>query len=150
VTFLIIFGGVAAAYIAWLLVRFVALALPLGAGIASTLAMLDQGAGHGIAIGGGIAVAAAIHVAGQQLFAKARSPLLRTVLLIFFASPAGIAGFHGAASIGRMAFGDGWVLDLLSVGAAAVAAIGACRHLRAMSSRRVDAGLQEPGASRLL
>ena len=146
-TFLIILGGVAAAYIAWLLFRFAALALPLGAGIASTLAMLDQGAGHGIAIGGGIAAAAATHVAGHQLIATARSPLRRAVLQILFAGPPAIAGFHGAASTGRMAFGDGWVLDLLSVGAAAVAAIGACRHLRAMSLGRADAGLQESGAS---
>jgi hypothetical protein len=150
VTFLIILGGVAAAYIAWLLFRFAALALPLGAGIACALAMLDHGAGHALAIGSGIAVAAAIHLAGQRLFATARSPLLRAVLLMLFAIPAGTAGFHGAASVGRMAFGDGWVLDLLSVGAAAVAAVGACRHLRAMASGRADAGLQEPAASRPL
>jgi len=150
VTFLIILGGVAAAYIAWLLFRFAALALPLGAGIASTLAMLDQGAGHGIAIGGGIAVAAATYVAGQQLFAKTRSPLLQAVLLILFAVPAGIAGFHGAAAIARMALGDGWVLVLLSAGTAVVAAIGACRHLRAKSSRHRDTDLREPEASRPL
>ncbi len=149
-TFLIILGGVAAAYMAWLLFRFASLALPVGVGIACTLALLDQGAEYGLAICGGIAVAAAIHVAGQQLFAMARSPLLRAVVLMLFAIPAGVAGFHGAASIGHMAFGDGWVLDLLSAGAAAIAAIGACGHLRAMSSRRADAGSQEPGASRPL
>lgn len=137
-TFLFILGGVAALYTGWLMFRLAALALPLYAGIGCTLALLDHGKGYGLAIAGGVALGAAMLLGGQQLLAMIRMPLLRALLLILFAVPAGFAGYQAANAIADLVIGKGPVRTALSLVAALLTASVAARGLGAAPPARDD------------
>ena len=149
-TFLIILGGVAALYLGWLMFRLASLALPLYAGIGCTLALLDHGTGYALAIAGGFALGAAILLGGQQVLAMVRSPLLRAMVILLFAVPAGFAGYQGAGAMAALVVGKGAIHMSLSLIAALLTASAAARGLGAAPQRRGDDARSSPRtASRL-
>lgn len=149
-TVILLLGAIAAAYLLWLLFRIAALALPMGIGVGCAAAMLDHGAGPVVAIGCGLALGGSVHLAGQGLYAAARSPLVRTFILLLFAGPAGVAGYQASRSVAHMMAGEGMLSLCLMLAAAAAAAAAAARHVRrsgqAGGRGGAAASSAEPGA----
>ncbi len=145
-TFLVILGSLGAAFLLWLLFRFAALALPISAGTACMLAMVDNDAEHSVAIACGFVLGCAILTAGQRGYALSASPLARAFILLLFAVPAGAAGYHGAAPIVLSLAGEGAVSAIFCLVIAVLSTAGACRHVRRMGQSGKRSGSAElPG-----
>lgn len=110
---LIILGLFGALYMLWLIFSLAAYALPFSAGLAVFFWMHGHGSGILAAIAIAFLCGVALLVAGQLLFANIRSPLARLAIAAIFAIPAGIAGYHAAYGIGRLAIDPGAALTIL-------------------------------------
>lgn len=111
-------------FLCWLLFTLAVYALPVFAGVSTALWMHQGGSGIVAALLTGLAAAVATLLAGQLLFALARSALVRLAVALLFASPAAVAGYH--AVHGLLALGgtpDVW-RQLLAAGAALI--VGGC------------------------
>jgi hypothetical protein len=90
-------------FFCWLLFTFVVYALPFFAGLTAGLAAFHSGAGLiGALIVGALAGGGTLAI-GQIAFATVRKPLIRALIGLLYAVPAGIAGYHaslGLAEIG--------------------------------------------------
>jgi hypothetical protein len=121
-TIFLVLGLFAGLYMIWLLFNLAVHALPVGAGICIAFWMRDHGHGYVAAILGGLAAGIAILLIGQLLFAIVRAPILRLVLALMFAIPAGIGGYHAVQGVLRLAFDPGTMLSVLSwIGAIVIA-----------------------------
>lgn len=128
-TLALILGGAVALYLIWLLFRLAAYALPVYSALGTGLYLLEHHHGYGTAIAGGLAVGVAVLLVGQFLMAFARSPLLRFLVALLFAVPAGAAGYQAARGLGGMMIDPGAGLTALSLFAAALTASSAWRGL---------------------
>jgi hypothetical protein len=113
-TIFLVLGLFAGLYMIWLLFNLAVHALPVGAGICIAFWMRDHGHGYVAAILGGLAAGIAILLIGQLLFAIVRAPILRFVLALTFAIPAGVAGYHAAQDVMQLAIEPGMLLSALS------------------------------------
>lgn len=113
-TIFLVLGLFAGLYMIWLLFNLAVHALPVGAGICIAFWMRDHGHGYVAAILGGLAAGIAILLIGQLLFAIVRAPILRFVLALTFAIPAGVAGYHAAQDVMQLAIEPGTLLSALS------------------------------------
>ena len=91
--------------------------------------MRDHDHGHLAAMLGGLATGIAILLIGQFLFAVIRAPILRLVLALMFAIPAGIAGYHAVQGVMQLALDPGTLLSVLSWTGAIVIAFAAWSRL---------------------
>ena len=130
-------------------------ALPLWVGGAVALALHHNGAGLAASLIAGLAAAAATLAIGQLLIGVARSPLLRLLVVLAFALPAAVAGYHathGIAAVLDVAGPTGFILSLVAAATAGVAAwSGALRSRRrtppGIAARGAGNGRQPPSAN---
>ena len=115
----IIFALTALGALCWLLFHLATLALPLVAGISAAMLAYESGAGLlGAGVVGFLVGVATLSV-GQFLFATMRSPTLRVLTAMLFATPAAVVGFSVVHRI--MVAGDSnevWAVILGVIGAA--------------------------------
>lgn len=130
----------------WLLFTLAVFALPLFAGV--TLGLWAHGTGAGI-LGGlivGALAAAATFGLFQLLLLVIRPPWLKLLVLLVFAGPAGIAGYHATFGIMELTMpSETWQVVFATAGAIAVG-ITAFMRLTKMTppetaDRRCCAGL---------
>jgi len=127
-TFMIILGAAAAIYIAMLMFRLAAVALPLYAGIGTSIYLVGRDFGYPTSIAAGMLVGAFILVAGRTLCAVL-PPFYRTIVAAAFAVPAGFAGYQAAKGLAGLAMGEGYMLEALGIAGAVAAAVAAWRGL---------------------
>ena len=118
-TFILIIGAVAGLYLFWLLFRLASLALPVYAGMAAALFLLDAGFRYPSAVLAGFGAAIATLVAGRLATAFVRSPFLRLLVGLLFAAPAGFAGYQA----GRAIIGLATANDIVLVAASSIAGL---------------------------
>jgi hypothetical protein len=128
-TIFLILGIIAALYVVWLIFRAAAYALPVYAGIALGLHLVDTGHGHGTAILAGFGCGIAVLLLGQLLVAFLPSTALRLVVVAIFTVPAAFAGYQVGIGFGGQLIGQGTLLTLTSVLSGLVAALSAWRSL---------------------
>ncbi|WP_282950295.1 MULTISPECIES: hypothetical protein [unclassified Sphingopyxis] len=127
-TFLIILGAAAAIYIAMLIFRLAAVALPLYAGIGTSIYLAGRDIGYPASIAAGLLVGALILVAGRALCAVL-PPFYRAIVAAVFAVPAGFAGYQAAKGLAGLAIDGGYTLEALGLAGALAAAVAAWRGL---------------------
>ncbi|MGH6633173.1 MAG: hypothetical protein ACREBX_13540 [Sphingopyxis sp.] len=121
-TLMIILGGFAALYMIALLFRLAVHALPIYVGVGAALFLHGQGYGLPAAIVAGFIAGLAAYLAGRVLHASIRSPLLRLLLAVIFATPAGFAGYQAVAGLAGLLIDDGgWIRGLAIAGGLATA-----------------------------
>src|SRR5580658_4777974 len=90
-------------FFCWLLFTLAVHALPFFAGLSAGLAAFHSGAGVIGALVVGVLAGGATLAIGQIAFATVRTPLIRALIGLLYAVPAGIAGYQaslGLAEIG--------------------------------------------------
>jgi hypothetical protein len=136
------------AYLCWLLFTLAVYALPFFAGVTAGLAAYRSGSGPVIAIIVGIIIASITLVFGQVAFATLRSSVMRLVLVLLFAVPAAVAGFHVTrAFLHPLLPAAPWRDAIAIAGAAIVAATVAIRisaSSRPYLGQGIGAGLTPP------
>ena len=108
-------------FFCWLLFTLAVYALPFVAGLTAGLAAFHSGAGVIGALIVGVLAGGATLAIGQIAFATVRTPLIRVLIGLLYAVPAGIAGYH--ASLGLAEIGvpsEGWREAFAIVGAVLV------------------------------
>jgi hypothetical protein len=127
---MIILGAAAAIYIAMLMFRLAAVALPLYAGIGTSIYLAGRDFGYPASIAAGLLVGAFILLAGRALCAVL-PPFYRTIVAAAFAVPAGFAGYQAAKGLAGLAISGGFTLEALGFAGALAAAAAAWRGLGA-------------------
>lgn len=123
-------------FLCWLLFNLAVYALPFFAAVTAGMFAYDTGSGPILAGVVGVIAGTVTFVVGQALFATARSPALRTALVIIFASPAAVAGYysmHGVSELGVPS--DNW-RQVVSIIAGAVTGVIAWSRLGALAPAR--------------
>lgn len=117
-----IFGTLAAiGVLCWLLFTLAVFALPTFAGAAAGLWAHQTGAGIPGSVIVGLIAAGATFGLGHVLLAFARPLWLRIAVVLAFAVPAGIAGFHATHGVVKHLMpSDTWQLAFSVIGAVAV------------------------------
>ncbi|WP_374394952.1 hypothetical protein [Sphingopyxis sp.] len=128
-TFVLLLGALAGLYLIWLLFRLAAIALPCVAGVVVILQLLGHGFDHGAAIGTGFTSGLLLLLAGRHLYGSGRSTIMRILVALAFAIPAGIAGYHAMKGVSDLASAGAGVSSILSLAGALVAAVAALRSL---------------------
>ena len=99
----IILSAAGLGFFCWLLFTLAVYALPFFAGLTAGLAAFHSGAGVIGALIAGVLAGSGTLAIGQIAFATVRTPLIRALIGLLYAVPAGIAGYHaslGLAEIG--------------------------------------------------
>ena len=112
----------------WLLFTLAVYAPPFFVGLTAGLAAFHSGAGVIGALIVGVLAGGATLVIGQIAFATVRTPLIRVLIGLLYAVPAGIAGYH--ASLGLAEIGvpsENWREAFAIVGAVLVGATAFAR-----------------------
>ena len=119
----ILLGIVSLAFLCWLLFTLAVSALPFFAAMSAGMFVHDSGTGPiGAIVAGGLAGILAL-IAGQLIFASARSPLIRLGVALLFAAPAGFAGYHATHGITALAMPSAiWQQIFASIGSIVVGA----------------------------
>lgn len=138
-TFILLLGGAAAIYIAMLMFRLAAVALPLYAGIGISIYLIGRDFGYPASIAAGLLVGALILVAGRALCAVL-PPFYRAIVAGAFAGPAGFAGYQAAKGLVGLAIGGGYALEVLGFTGALAAAVAAWRGLGTAERHRTRGG----------
>lgn len=117
-TIFLVLGLIAGLYMIWLLFHLAIHALPVSAGIGGGLWLHSQGYGYLASILGGLLAGTLVVLIGQLLLAHVRSPILRLAIMLTFAVPAAVAGYHAIYSIAGLALAPGASLSILAWGGA--------------------------------
>jgi hypothetical protein len=132
-----ILAFVALAYLCWLLFALAVYALPFFAGLSAGLAAYHSGSGPIGAIIVGAVTGAVTLLLGQVALATVRSPLIRGTIVLLFAVPAALAGYHAALGLAHVAIpGEGWQ-DAMAVAAAIIVASTALLRMTLFSSNEL-------------
>lgn len=86
----------------WLVFTFAVYAVPAFVGLSAGIFAYETGAGSLGSMAVGTLAGVATLVFAQRLIASARSPVLRAVVTLLFATPAGVAGYHAVHGIAAM------------------------------------------------
>jgi hypothetical protein len=144
-TLFLILGIVAALYVVWLIFRAAAHALPVYAGIALGLHLVETGHGYGVAIVAGFGAGITVLLLGQILIAFLPSTAWRLFIIAIFMVPAGFAGYQVGNALGGQLMGQGMLLTLASMLSGLVAAISAWGSLALPAEDDGGVGLQPAG-----
>jgi hypothetical protein len=98
----IIFSVFGIGFLCWLMFTLAVYALPFFAAMTVGLNAYHSGAGVIGALPVGFATGAVTLVSAQFVFAVVGSPVLRAAIVILFAAPAAIAGFHAALALAQI------------------------------------------------
>ena len=129
VTLMIILGSVAALYLIWLLFRLATYALPVYSAIGAGLFVHTQGYETTAMLLAGFATGLIVLLAGQAVFASVRSPLLRFLVALLFAVPAGFAGYQAMTGLLGLLIDVGVWANWLAVAGGLATASAAWRGL---------------------
>lgn len=136
-TLMLILGGMAAFYLAWLLFRLASFALPVCLGLCAFLVLRDQGYGLVAALATGLLTGTMLHLAARRLFARSASAYIRLLTGLIFMAPAGAAGVGaGTALAERLGIDGGWRTCLATL----VGAAAACASWRSLAADRSSTG----------
>ncbi len=117
----ILFGVVGIGFLCWLLFSLAVYALPFFAAVSAGLWAYHGDAGPVGAIFVGILAGVVTLVAGQYVFAFARSTWIRVAVALLFAAPAALAGYHATLGLAKLTMPSGaWQIAFSIVGAVAV------------------------------
>ena len=131
----IILGFVGLGFLCWLLFALAVHALPTFVGLSAGFAAYSSGSGEIGAVLVGVIAASATFVAAHIAVAAFRSPLVRTAIVMLFAVPAAVAGYHAVLGLARFAVpAELWQQTFALIGALVVGGT-AWMHL-ALSIRR--------------
>ena len=119
----------ATAALALFVLRLAGIALPLWVGLASFFAALHRGIDPLLSAGAAVLLGVLTLVAGQVAFAQTRSLALRAVVAAAFVIPAGIAGYHVAATIVSLTSASLFARLIAGIGGAIAVGWAALRHL---------------------
>jgi hypothetical protein len=89
-------------FLCWLMFTLAVYALPFFAAMAIGLAAYHSGASVIGSLVVGFAAGAATLVAGQFAIGIFRSPVLRGAIIILFAAPSAVAGYHATLALAQM------------------------------------------------
>ena len=89
-------------FFCWLLFTLAVYALPFFAGLSAGLAAFHSGAGVIGALIVGVLAGGATLVIGQIAFATVRTPLIRALIGLLYAVPAGIAGYQASLGLAKI------------------------------------------------
>lgn len=110
-TFLALFGlGV----LGWIAFNLAVYALPFAIGLTSGFFVYETGNGVFLSFLVGLLVGGIAVVLGAFAFERVRFPLLRIVIGLIYAVPAGIVGFHAAKGVSSLAGTGDTAIALLS------------------------------------
>ena len=142
-------------FFCWLLFTLAVYALPFFAGFSAGLAAFHSGAGVIGALIVGVLTGGATLAIGQIAFATVRTPLIRVLIGLLYAVPAGIAGYHASLGLGEIGVpSEGWREAFAIVGAVLVGATAFARmtlFVPPLTGQRIAEGPASPslaGASR--
>ena len=115
-------------FFCWLLFTLAVYALPFFAGLTAGLAAFHSGAGVIGALIVGVLAGGATLAIGQIAFATVRTPLIRVLIGLLYAVPAGIAGYHASLGLGEIGVpSESWREAFAIVGAVLVGATAFAR-----------------------
>lgn len=83
----------------WIVFNLAVYALPFAIGVTSGLYVYETGNGAFVAVFAGLLAGGFVIVLGEFAFERIRFPILRVVIGLLYAVPAGIAGFHAARGL---------------------------------------------------
>ena len=127
-TIFLVFGLFAGLYMLWLLFSLATYALPVGAGVALALSLRGHDCGYATAILCGFVAGTTVLALGRLLLVLVHSPLVRLALVLIYAVPAGIAGFHAVRGVMGLALDPGAMLSVLSwIGGVTIAIVAGKR-----------------------
>jgi len=89
-------------FLCWLMFTLAVYALPFFAAMTAGLAAYHSGAGVIGSLVVGFAAGAVTLVAGQFVIGIVRSPVLRGAIIILFAAPSAVAGFHATLALAQI------------------------------------------------
>ena len=119
----ILLGIVGLGFLCWLLFTLAVFVLPLFAAVSAGMYVHDSGTGPIGAIVAGALAGILTLIAGQVIFATARSPFIRLGVALLFAAPAAFAGYHATHGIAALTMPSGiWQQIFAGVGAVVVGA----------------------------
>lgn len=122
-TLMLIFGAVAALYLAMLLMRFAIFALPISAGLIAASLLHDHGMSWAGAAAGGLFAGVLLYGAGRRLVTSNLALLIRFPVLLLFSSAAACAGYQaGSALAAIVGFGPDWQHGFAILAAIVIAA----------------------------
>ena len=144
----IILSFVSLGFLCWLLFSLAVQALPLFIGVTPGVAAYDSGSGEIGAMLVGLIAEAFTLAAGQIAVAASHSPLIRTAIVLLFAVPAAMAGYHAALGLAQLSVPTVlWQQVFALIGAIAVGATAWVRLALSIlpgSGRGDDAGFGSP------
>ncbi len=110
-TFLALFGlGV----LGWIAFNLAVYALPCAIGLTSGLYFYETGDGVFLSLLVGLLVGGIAVVLGELAFERLRIPILRIVIGLIYAAPAGIAGFNAAKGVSSLGVNGDTTITLFS------------------------------------
>lgn len=86
-------------FLGWVLIKLTVNALPLFAGTATVLVLLQSTGSIGVALVAGLLAGLVVAVFGSIAFKYAHSGMLRLALALLFAVPAAVAAWHAVQGI---------------------------------------------------
>jgi len=114
----ILLGIAAIAFLCWLLFSLAVYALPFFAAVSVGLWAYHSDAGPLGAIIVGILAGVVTLIAGQYVFAFARSTWIRVAVALLFAAPAALAGYHATLGLAKLTMPFGaWQVTFSLIGA---------------------------------
>ena len=119
----ILLGIVSLGFLCWLLFTLAVYALPFFAAVSAGMFVHDSGTGPISAIAASGLAGILTLIAGQLIFASARSPLVRFGVALLFAVLAAFAGYHATHGIAALAMPSGiWRQIFAAIGSIVVGA----------------------------
>jgi hypothetical protein len=142
----IILSFISLVFLCWLLFALAVQALPVFVAFVAGLAAYHSGSGEIGAFLVGLIAGAVTFAAGQIAVAAFRSPVIRTAIVLVFAVPAAVAGYHAALGLAQLGVpAELWQHAFAVIGAVAV---GATAWARLALPNPPDAGRGDVAGAR--
>ncbi|MDH7972461.1 hypothetical protein QH494_09725 [Sphingomonas sp. AR_OL41] len=125
----------ASLFLGWVLVALAVNALPLFSGISAGLLVLGWTGSAAEGLIAGALVGIAIATIGPVIFSRARSPMLRLIVVLAFAGPAAAAAYHAALGLLGHLIASGPPRDALALVAAFLVGFAAWRRFTDRADR---------------
>ena len=122
-------------FLGWVLVVLAVNALPLFSGVSAGLLVLGSSGSIAEGLIAGVLVGIAVATIGPIIFSRARSPLLRLLIVLVFAGPAAAAAYHAALGLLGHLIASGPPRDALALVAAFLAGSAAWRRFADRADR---------------
>ena len=122
-------------FLGWLLVALAINALPLFSGVSAGLLVLGWSGSVAEGLIAGALVGTVIATIGPVAFSRARSPVIRLIIVLAFAGPAAAAAYHAALGLFGHLIASGAAREALALSAAFLVASAAWRRFTECADR---------------